>query len=108
MSSGLDWGFLVAHNQAKAYGVSWSDEELHAGFQLKIPADYVRNGILTLEDYQAAKQSVDMEEKETGKKPNVYQKKEELIKELVARGVPVSADATRGELLMLIEQMPNA
>jgi hypothetical protein len=51
-----NWANLVAQGRAKAHGVSWSEEEAAARV-LGIPAEYVRSGILTLEDYEKAKKS---------------------------------------------------
>ena len=55
MSQSTNWGALYTQGRCKAFGVPWSDEEAHAVFILKIPADAVRQGCLTLEDYEQAK-----------------------------------------------------
>lgn len=49
--SGPNWGKLVKQGRAKAPGIPWSDEEAKAVFEYKIPADYVRRGVLTKEQY---------------------------------------------------------
>lgn len=51
-----NWANLVAQGRAKAHGVSWTEEEAAARV-LGIPAEYVRSGILTLEDYEKAKKA---------------------------------------------------
>ena len=51
----INWANLVTKGRAKAIGIPWSDEEAHAIYELKIPAEYVRDGILTLEAYEKAK-----------------------------------------------------
>lgn len=51
----LNWPQLVAQGRAKDIGIPWSEEELHARFQLKIPAEYVREGVLTTEEYEKRK-----------------------------------------------------
>jgi len=51
----LDWARLVSQNRAKAMGVSWSNDELNAIYKLGIPPDYVRKGIITLEEYSVLK-----------------------------------------------------
>lgn len=51
----LNWPQLVAKGRAKDIGIPWNEEELHARYDLSIPAEYVREGILTLEAYEAAK-----------------------------------------------------
>jgi hypothetical protein len=58
----LNWANLVNQGRAKALGVAWTPEEFEAVILLeneaKIPrtraADFVRNGIKTIEDYNAA------------------------------------------------------
>jgi hypothetical protein len=49
----IDWARLVLQGRAKAHGISWNAEELTARYKLGIPADAVRRGIITTEDYQA-------------------------------------------------------
>lgn len=49
-----NWTALVAQGRAKAHGVSWNEAELSARYKLGIPADYVRAGVLTKEDYEKA------------------------------------------------------
>lgn len=58
----LNYTSLVASGRAKAIGQPWSPEELDSllllererGIGRLAAADYVRNGILTLEDYDKA------------------------------------------------------
>ena len=46
----VNWGLLVQQGRCKAFGVPWSDEEVHARYVLGIDADLVRKGVLTLEE----------------------------------------------------------
>jgi tRNA(Ile)-lysidine synthase TilS/MesJ len=85
--SAIDWAKLVAQNRAKAYGIPWSEAEANAVYQLKIPADYVRKGILTLEDYEKAKGVLPPEKT-----------REELAEEAKKLGIPVTPDATKESL----------
>jgi len=50
------WANLVAQGRVKSIGVPWSDAEA-AARALGIPAEYVRSGVLTLDDYEKAKAS---------------------------------------------------
>lgn len=58
----IDFAKLVSQGRAKSMGVPWSAEELDAllalererGIGRQFAADYIRNGIVTLEDYDAA------------------------------------------------------
>ena len=58
----LNYENLVTQGRAKAFGVPWSNEELEALLMLEkerklsrtLAADYIRNGIKTLEDFDKA------------------------------------------------------
>ena len=99
---GCNWGKLLAQDRCKAFGVSWSGEELHAIYKLKIPADFVRNGCLTLEDYQKATAELSDIENKGEEKPLLYMKKEELVKKAGELGIPVTPDVKRSDLIHLI------
>ena len=67
--SGPNWARLVQQGRVKAMGVQWNPEEEHAIFQLRIPAEFVRRGSLTLEAYTELKKADDAAFKKTGEKP---------------------------------------
>ena|SRR3990167_7170276 len=58
----LNFTNLVAQGRAKSPGVCWGEQELDALITLErerkltrvVAADFIRNGILTVEDYDAA------------------------------------------------------
>ena len=83
-ASVVDWAKLSAQNRVKAVGIPWTPEEANAIYNLKIPADYVRKGILTLKDYEKAKAS-------GIEKPK---KKEELEKEAKELEISFTPDVT--------------
>jgi len=69
----IDWGKLKIQNRVKEVGIPWNEKELDAIHKLKIPADYVRQGVLTLEDYEKVKdkpiksrEDIETEAKEAG------------------------------------------
>ena len=99
-----DWGYLVAKNRAKSVGVPWTEEEAIAVFQFKIPADFVRLGCLTQEDYSKMQQGAEKQEKETGEKPLVLQNKEQLLEKAKNLGIHVDENVktTRNDLIMAI------
>ena len=101
---GPNWGKLVQEGRAKALGVPWSDEELKALYEFKIPVEYIRAGCLTLPQFEAAKKSVESELSQGKKKPLRYMKKDELLKEASALGISFSEETTRPELIFLIEE----
>lgn len=101
--SGPNWEKLVDQGRAKAFGMPWSEEELKAIYEFKIPVDYVRNGCLTLEEYKKETEEVDEFSKETGKKPLRYMNKADLIETAQSFGLNVTLDAKRLEIIHLIE-----
>ena len=58
----LNFTNLVAQGRAKSIGVCWNEKELDAlialeqkrGLSRVLAADYIRNGLLTVEDYDAS------------------------------------------------------
>jgi len=103
MQSTPNWSALYAKGRCKAVGISWSDEELNAVYELHIPVEYVRNGCKTLEEYEEAKNQVEYHEKEKGEKPLRYMNKFDLVKLAVQCGENVTDDVTRNDLISLIE-----
>ena len=103
MSTMINWPVLVDSGRAKSIGISWSEEELHAIHHLKIPVEYVRNGVLTLEQYGKDKVEVEEHEKKEKKKPLRYMSKPALLEEAKSLGINAVPIATRPDLIMLIE-----
>ena len=95
---------MYEQGRCKAYGVAWNEVELTAIHALKIPVDFVRNGITTLVEYNAELNKVQSQEIETGKKPIHYWTKAELLNEAKKLHVEVSDnEITRHELIHLIK-----
>ena len=100
----LDWGKLTSQGRVKSPNVSWSDEEMQAlvllckTFNKGMPemAHYVREGILTVEDYKKAQ--------DTPGAVNPYLKlsKDALMKKAQELKIPVSPDATKEVLADII------
>lgn len=86
----LNYENLVAKGRAKAHGLPWSPEELdflislekERGVERTSAADYIRNGIKSLEDY-------DMAVKKDFKPLTVDEAKEEATKVIEDRGQEV-------------------
>lgn len=95
---GVNWNALLAQDRCKAIGVPWTEEEQAALKELGIPADYVRNGILTKEDYEKAL----AEHQEVGK-PQKYLSKKEVQAEAKSLGIEFTDETTRPELIELIQ-----
>lgn len=60
----INWGKLKFQNRVKDVGIPWNEEETKAIYELKIPADYVRKGVLTLKDYEKMKNEPIMSKEE--------------------------------------------
>jgi len=99
---GVDWGKLLSQNRCKAFGVSWTDQELNAIYKLKIPADFVRNGCLTQEDYTKVTAELSNLQAEGKEKPVRYMTKAELMKKAGELGVRFTPEVTRADLIHLI------
>lgn len=77
-----NWSKLYSQGRCREIGVPWNDEELNARYTLGIPAEYVRRGCLTMEDY-----------------------KETSAEDVVAKdaGQPILESMTRVELMVICE-----
>lgn len=59
---GLNWDRLVGQGRAKDIGIAWNEDELtvlydivkKAGISRELAADYVRNGVMSYEEYLKA------------------------------------------------------
>jgi hypothetical protein len=91
----VNWGNLVAKGRAKAIGIPWTEKEqvaIHSG----VPAEYVRNGVLTMKEYKEAKVGHGDE------KPPNYMTKAELQNKAKELGIAFVPETTRAELLSLV------
>lgn len=103
MQSSPNWGRLFEAGRCKAIGIPWSEEEAHALYVLNIPAEYVRNGCLTWEEYEA---ELDREKKYTdqnGEKPLKSMNKPALLKIARDLGIVVEDVALKPDIITAIE-----
>jgi hypothetical protein len=101
--SEINWPNLVAKGRAKAHGVPWSEEE-NAALALGIPADFVREGILTQVAYKKAQGKDAVVEKETGEKPLSRMNLAELEEKAKSLGLEFTPGVTKAALLEIINQ----
>ena len=94
-----NWGQLYEQNRCKALGIPWSEAEAHALYQLKIPAEFVRQGCLSVEEWKAKEVQNDETEKRTGKVQLLTLKKEKLAALCEKHGIAVTPDAPRPALI---------
>ena|SRR3990167_8153298 len=99
-----DWENLYIQGRCKAIGVPWSDEERNALRVLGIPVEYVREGVLTADDYKEVLQKEKKVEKETGEKPVERLSKEELEVKIKALGMKVTGQAPKDILVNLVKK----
>lgn len=94
----VDYAKLVQQGRAKAPGVPWSLEEAHARYELNIPAEFVRDGVLTLKEYEAAKvnpgEDVRMEQLPMA----------DLVKEAQSEGIDSNPQTDKFSLIGLIKR----
>lgn len=93
-----NWANLVASGRAKDIGVPWNDDEVYAIYSLKIPVSYVRQGIVTLDEYTA---ELERESKE-GKRID-RMSKDELMAKAAEMKLKFTPDATVGALVKLVK-----
>ncbi len=92
-----NWPNLVMNGRAKAIGVPWTEEE--AGARAKgIPAEFVRDGILTLEEYEKAKAKDAKDGAPLERKP-----RKELEAIAKKEGVNFTPDATDEALVKVLK-----
>ncbi len=97
MNDSINWANLVANGRAKAHGIPWTEEEA-AARSLGIPAEFVREGVLTMEDYGKA-QGKDAEHTEqTGEKPVNRMNKAELMAKATSLGIEFTPDVSNNAL----------
>ncbi len=97
----INWGNLVANGRAKAFGIAWSEEE-SAARALGIPAEFVREGILTLKEYEKAKVKDEQTTQENGEKPVSRMNSAELKAKATELGLEFGPDATNSSLKEII------
>ena len=88
----LNWGKLLAQGRCKAYGVPWSEEEQVAR-QAGIPAEFVRQGVLSVEEFEKVKDSPERK----------FKPREDLHEEAKEKGVEFAGETTSQELVEMIE-----
>jgi hypothetical protein len=93
---GLNWGKLVEQGRAKAHGIPWTEEEQHARIVLKIPVEFIRDGIVTLEEYGECLKK--------GDKPVFRMTKNELREAADMMGVVYASETQRTELMALVSR----
>ena len=102
----VNWAKLTAQGRCKAIGVPWTEEELKAVYKLKIPVDYVRQGILTIEDYEKELSKDKKAEEKGEEKPLEKMKKDELLKKAKDLGIKIADEkvVSKGDIILEINQ----
>jgi hypothetical protein len=104
METNLNWAKLVERGECRAVGIPWNDEEREAVFVKKIPAEYVRIGVLNKEDLAIRLE----EEKESKDVPLIKQDKEALLMMAHKIGIPATSAADKATLINEIEAKNSA
>lgn len=95
----MNWGLLYEQGRCKSIGIPWNEAEKHAVFVLKVPADYVRRGCLTVEDWKKEAEKQAASEAKTGKVAVSTLRKEQLQALCAKRGIQATDDAPRPVLI---------
>ena len=95
----VDWGKLYESGRCKQIGVPWNEKEKNAVYILKIPADFVRRGCLTKDEYKKTLISDKGIVEKTGKVPLTQLRKEQLYQLCQKEGVNVTPEATKPTLI---------
>lgn len=98
-----NWSKLVEQGRAKAFGVSWNEDELHAIYKLKIPVDFVRRGFLTLESYEKAQSDVEEKIRDNGESPIWAMNKKQLEEKAKQMGISITVGMNKKEFRDAIE-----
>lgn len=101
MSNEINWANLVAKGRAKAHGIPWSDKELLA-LQAGVPSDFVREGVLTMEEYQSLSKKEEAETAKTGEKKVERMNLAELKTKATELGIEFAPEATKAALVEVI------
>jgi len=101
---GCNWSKLLGQNRCKAIGVPWNDMDLNAIYQLKIPADFVRNGCQDVESYEKALAELSACEKVGKDKPLEYMEMNDLVKKAEELKINFTPEVGRNDLIQLIKQ----
>lgn len=91
-----DWARLVSQGRAKDIGVSWSNDEMKAIYDEKVPVEYVRRGVLSHEEYLRVKFE--------GKPPLDYMTDEELKAEALKLGVVIDPVMSRFDVIRHLKE----
>ena len=94
-----NWGILYEQGRSKSIGVPWNEAEKQAVYVLKVPAEYVRRGCLTIAAYEAMVAEDKGEVEKTGKVPLSQLKKAQLYTLCRAKNLNVTMDATRETMI---------
>lgn len=97
----INWANLVEKGRAKAIGVAWNEDEI-AALDAGVPADFVRDGILSLEKYKKVSSQEEEKTVETGEKPVARMSKPELVEKAKSLGLEFGPEATIPSLREII------
>jgi hypothetical protein len=99
-----NWGKLFLEGRCKDIGVPWTEEEAVAVRVLGIPVEYVREGCLTVEEYESRKGEVESETEDLGHTPFEYMKKPELLDYAKNLGLKGLQNASKDAIIREIKQ----
>ena len=99
MDEDINWGKLYKEGRVKYPGIPWTNKERKAIYELKVPVEYVRQGALTIEDYNNMRKA---ESKSIEDFP-IDKKRELLFKEAKKLKIDFKPTITDADLITLIQ-----
>jgi hypothetical protein len=105
MSNIVDWGRLYTTGRCKAVGVPWNEDELKALYVEKVPADYVREGCFTYEEYLEREMNRKADETRTGEIYLVRLTKDQLLQVCARQEIEVTPEATVASLREVLQNV---
>lgn len=100
--TGIDWPKLMTQGRCKNIGVSWSEKEANAVYNLHIPAEFVRKGCLTVEKYEKMKSDEAEKIATTGRVPLTALRKAQILDMVLNKGLTATEEATKETLIDLL------
>lgn len=102
----INWANLVAQGRAYAVGIPWTEEQALAR-AAGVPAEFVREGVLSFEEYTKKRQAEDKAIESGEEKPLNRMNRNELIAKATELGIEFAPSVTVASLKEIITNKLN-
>lgn len=100
-----NWGKLKEQGRCKEIGIPWNQVEMTALHTFNIPADYVRRGCLTPDEYEEMLAADEAYIEKNGEKPLDLMSKAELLEKAEQAEVEVTNQVTEDGLRGILSNL---